>query len=102
MIQGTTPMHSFSFLEDPSQFSEIEITYSQYGIIVLKKYKSDLSFVGNNVAQYKLTQEETLKFSTLSPARIQVKVLTSTDDVLASNIFDIPVREILNPNVLED
>lgn len=102
MIQGTTPMHSFTFPEDPSIFSEIEITYQQLGIILFQKYKKDLTFDTGNVVKFKLTQEETLMFSLNSPVRIQVKVLTSANDVLASQIFDVPVKEILNPNVLED
>lgn len=102
MIQGTTPMHSFTFPEDPSSFSEIEITYQQLGVILFQKYKKDLTFDDDKVAKFRLTQEETLMFALDSPVRIQVKVLTSGNDVLASQIFDVPVKEILNRNILED
>lgn len=100
MIQGTTPMHSFVFPLDPSQFSEIEVTYRQLGIILLQKYKKDMEFVENNTARFKLTQEETLAFQAHSPVQIQVKVLTSGQDVLASKKYEVPVEEILNPNIL--
>lgn len=48
---------------------------------------------------YQLTQEESLAFGTAN-AELQVKVLTSSGNVVASNIIKLSIGEILNTEVL--
>lgn len=48
---------------------------------------------------YQLTQEESLTFGTAN-AELQVKVLTSSGNVMASNIIKLSIGEILNTEVL--
>lgn len=100
MIQGTTPLHEFTFPEDPSQFSEIEIVYYQNGALVLRKTKADLTFGDENTASLRLSQDDTLKFCCTSKASIQVRVLTSLGEALASDIVEVSVEKILRKEVL--
>ena len=68
--------------------------YAQDGNVVLRKEVDSLD--GNN-AVFKLTQEETLKFSHTAQVSIQLRVLTKNMDALTSNVT------IVNPYVcLED
>ena len=113
MIRATTPIHSFLFDEDPSLYDRILITYSQGNIIVLEKQKEDLTVEPINIgdfdqdvayrAWYRLTQEETKKFSKTpgKPIYVQVRVLTSAGEALASEKKLIQVQDVLNDEVLE-
>lgn len=99
MIQGTTPTHVFKLPIETSLLDKIRITYKQLGNVVLEKTEADLTKSGKEL-KYKLTQEETLRFSTQGLVEIQVKVLTVSGTVLASPIQSFSVQRILNTEVL--
>lgn len=111
MIRATTPTHRFLFDMDPDEsFEEILITYAQNNQIILEKHKKDLSFdrcdpiCGKPVyiASLKLTQEETNLF-TAKPkgnVNVQIRAITSDGDAVASDILQIPVKNVLNDEVL--
>lgn len=104
MIRATTPTHRFIFDQNPDLFEKILITYAQSGRIVLEKGKDDLTFEEQSEEQYpayvQLTQEETNLFRT-SPVTVQVRVLTTGGEVLASEKKTIKVEDVLNDEVLE-
>ena len=105
MIRATTPYHEFVFTEDPSAFTRILITYSQEENIVLEKEKSDLTIIenpaveGQYIASYRMTQEEANLFD-VGAVRVQVRVLTTNGDAMASVISTLPIEEVLNDEVL--
>ena len=111
MIRATTPKHVFTFERDPSYFSKILITYSQNDKIVLEKEKQDLNFEpmtnpSNKVVAYsawfRMTQEEANKFMA-GPGKqvqVQVRVLTSDNEALASEKKTFNVQDVLNDEIL--
>lgn len=116
MIRYTTPWHYFKFPVDPAaRFSEIEITYRQNEENLLVKHKSDLAFYNAGTedepiytGKYRLTQEETALFRGSRPGDtqrkndvyIQIRVLTTGGDSLASKPYRVPVADVLNGTVL--
>lgn len=111
MIRATTPKHIFIFEQNPEEtFDKILITYAQNGEIVLEKQKDDLEYGviedGSGTEQYsasfRLTQEETRKFSAKprNMVDIQVRALTHSGEALASDKKSITVQDVLNDEVL--
>ena len=98
MIRGTTPTHTFNLPFDAVLIDKLKITYAQNGVVVLTKEKADCKIDGNAVA-VKLTQEDTLKFDA-SRVQIQIRVLTTGGDALASDIVTKPCGEVLEEGVL--
>lgn len=99
MIKGTTPTHVFRLPIETSLLEKIRITYKQLGAIILEKTESSLVKTDYEL-RYQLTQEESLRFSTQGNVEIQVKVLTTSGTVLASQIQSVKVDKILNTEVL--
>lgn len=108
MIRLTTPEHIFLFEEDPSAYARIRITYAQGMNIVLEKEKKDLTIDRETVdgeekwtARLRLTQEETKRFLARDEkVRVQIRALTESGEALASEIMAIPIRDVLNDEVL--
>lgn len=102
MIRATTPTHVFTFPNDidPSECERILITYKQNGQIVFEIEETALDIDGQTVS-YTFSQEETNLFSAAANAQVQVRILTSTGDALASDITMFSVRPVLNDEVLQ-
>lgn len=111
MIRATTPKHVFTFEQDPTNFTKILITYAQNDKIVMEKGKEDLTFepvtnpsnkVIGYAAWFRMTQEEANRF-TAGPGKqvqVQVRVLTSGNEALASEKKTFSVQDVLNDEVL--
>lgn len=99
MKRGTTPTHTFTLPFDVSLVAKARILYSQNGAPVLTKEGSDITMVDNTLS-VKLSQEETFKFDYNKYVEIQVRVLTQTGEVLASNIVPVSVGQCLEEEVL--
>lgn len=112
IVRATTPIHSFIFQEDPSLYSQILVTYTQDKNIVMELKKEDLTIEqinndfcsqnGKYRAWYRMSQEDTKKFSSRSgsPVCVQVRVLTESGEALASEKRRIYVQNVLNDEVL--
>ena len=111
MIRATTPKHTFIFEQDPqNNFSKILITYSQNGTVIMEKSQDDLEYgtgtdcEGNTVytASFRMTQEDTKKFSAKpkNVVDVQVRALTFSGEALASDKRSISVLDVLNDEVL--
>ena len=108
MIKATTPTHIFTFPENvsPSTCAKIQITYSQENDrgcrvreqVVLEKNKDDVTIDGQAVS-VELTQAEMNKFKA-GVAQIQVRAKDSSDKVMASQIFNVKVKKVLNEEIL--
>ena len=107
MIRATTPLQEFTFETNPADFARILITYKQDEVIVMEKTQSDLSFssyIGEDgiivyVAAFRMTQQEANLFQP-EPVRVQVRVLTSDGEALASDITTMRVTDVLDDEVL--
>lgn len=99
MIQGTTPTHQFTIPMDASSVQLARVTYAQKDKVLLTKEGDDCRVEGN-VIEVKLTQEETLLFDEFSSVQIQVRVLTTAGDALASDLIRVPCGAILDKEVL--
>lgn len=99
MIRGTTPSHTFTLPFSADIISKMRIIYKQNDDIILVKTLDDCAVDGNTFS-YKLTQEETLLFDSEIKVDIQVRVLTTGNDSLASRIYKIGVGALLEDGVL--
>ena len=112
MIRATTPKHIFYFESDPSVYARILITYQQNGNTILEKTQDDLTIEETTApcdetktvyaAWFRLTQEETKLFNAKigNQAAVQVRVLTTADEALASEKKYFKVLDVLNDEVL--
>ena len=111
MIRATTPKQVFTFEQNPDIFEKILITYAQNDKILLEKQKSDLTIepvlnpsekIVGYAAWFRMTQEEANSFlsGTGKQATVQVRVKTSTGEVLASDKKTFSVQDVLNDEVL--
>ena len=107
MIRATTPLQEFTFETNPADFARILITYKQDEEIVLEKGKDDLTFssyTGEDgiivyVAAFRMTQQEANMFAP-EPVRVQVRVLTTDGEALASDITSMRVTDVLDDELL--
>lgn len=109
MLQGTTPTHTFNIPFSVSNIAEVRVIYSQQTDKTNKNSKFAPVFVKTNedcVMEYKqikvtLTQEDTFKFDHELPVKIQLRVLTNTNNALASVPRKIGITECLETEVIE-
>ena len=66
---------------------------------MLEATETDCTLTGQEI-RYRLTQEDTLLFTPLAAVELQIKVLTTDDNVMASRVMSLPVEKILNAEVL--
>lgn len=109
MRRGTTPTHIFETDLDLRDASEIFLTYKQEGTsqkccnnptnTVLTKEKADMEIEEDKVT-VKLTQEETLMFSTKGKISIQFRVKFPDGAAVASNIVNANADTILREGVI--
>lgn len=100
MIRGTTPTIEFEFPYTIDFVKNLRVSFAQNGAVKVEKTKDDVELVENRVV-VKLSQEDTLSFSEESVVKIQLKVLTTENDVLATEEYSVMVRDILNEEILE-
>ena len=109
MIRATTPTHIFTFPTEvnPADCAKIQVTYAQEikskycpgaEQVILEKNKSDLTIDGQK-ATLELTQNEMNLFKEGS-AQIQIRAKDSSGEVMASQIFNVKVKKVLNQEVL--
>ena len=100
MIRATTPTHVFTLPDTltTEDMTEILVTYSQCDHKIVEKTKKDLELSANQFS-VKLTQQEMNKFQA-GLALIQVRAKNQEDEVMASQIFKVKVRPVLNQEVL--
>ncbi len=99
MRRLTTPEHRFVLELDQSIIKKIKITYAQEDEIILEKNLDDVKFK-ENTAIIKLSQEETKLFSPDKMVKIQIRVLTTGNDALASDIMNKYIDDVLDDEVI--
>jgi hypothetical protein len=86
LIRGTTPTHTFELPFETNLVKEVRVSYSQEDSEVLTKTETSCALEGNTVS-VKLTQEETLAFKSRRSLDVQLKVFTTSNDVLATDLY---------------
>lgn len=100
MVRGTTPTLTFNLPMAVSTLSEYWVTVSQrYDNIRIDRDKTTLTASGSSIVA-NLTQEETMRLVPDKPVFIQLRVLTSGGDAMASEIFKTTVGEVLREEVI--
>lgn len=100
MIRGTTPTHIFNLPFDVEKISEVRVIYAQRDKPILIKTEKDCTLQDQTI-KVNLTQEDTFKFDHRKEVQIQVRVLTTTGDVLTSYIQSVDAYKCLKDEVLE-
>lgn len=99
MIRGTTPTHVFGLPFDVSVIDKLIISYAQEGEEVLILRKEDCELEGNTIS-VTLSQENTFLFKDGKRVEIQIRILTTGDQIVTSDIKSVPVDRVLNSEVL--
>ena len=96
---GTTPTHYFTLPFSTELVKDVQIVYCQNGSEILQKNTPDCEFEGNTVA-VKLSQLDTFEFTPGMIVEIQIRVSTTEETVLASDILKINCQRCLSEEVL--
>ena len=102
MYRATTPTHIFTLQFPTSDCDEIQVSYQQDGLKLVKHYQdgvlpSGMSLDGNDVCIY-LTQDETKRFKK-GRAKAQIRVL-SNGNVMASEEMIVHVYDVISEDNL--
>lgn len=89
----------FTLSENAASYAAIQVTISQRKKQIINKGKTELDLDGLRVI-LRLTQEETLLFSSDAPAQIQLRAYKSPYVAPGSKIWTIDVNPSLNEEVL--
>lgn len=104
MYRVTTPTHTFILPMDTSTLKEIQVSYKQGNLKLIKHYQDGIlpggMTISSNTVIVRLSQEETKNFIAKDTATVQVRVLTNDDDVFASQMFVISVVEVISEDIL--
>lgn len=103
MIRGTTPTLLFNLPFSASIIKSAEITIKYIdGLkkVLITKYLADCE-LGETSISTKLTQEETLQFPAPAMVQVQLRILTTDDTALATEIYKVSVKKLLADEVIE-
>lgn len=98
-FRGTTPTHTFTLPFEMDMISDLRITYTQNKEEVLTKGMKDIE-VSENRISLTLTQEETYQFQAGVDVLVQIKIKTTEDLVLNSDIMTMRVNASLDNEVI--
>lgn len=95
---GTTPTHRFKIPFDSSLVSRARVIYQQWGKEILRKENKDFRMEGDMLS-ISLSQEETFLFD-CTPVTLQLRVRTTSGEVLKTDPITISVDDCLDREVL--
>lgn len=99
MRKGTTPSLTFKLPFTVGTISNAKVTLCQRHV-KLEKRLCDCEINEEDSLTIKLTQEETFLFDCNSYINVQLRVVTENGDALASDVFNIPVAQCLDDEVI--
>lgn len=99
MRRLTTPTHTFKLPFLTSGIDKIKITYAQGNTPIVEKTKEDCQLEDYKIS-VTLTQEDTKKFDSNNDVQIQLRIKTTSGDVLASQIINEYCAAVLDDEVL--
>lgn len=103
MIKGTTPTLHFNLPIETRLINtaEIVLQYVDNAKTVTIERQMEDCVVGEKSIAAVLTQEETLALPAPAIARVQIRIKTTDDLVLASPVHEVTVKELLKESVIE-
>lgn len=125
MYRATTPQHRFEFPSElpPMEQQIIRMAYKQgEKLILMKEYDltdtesyrivpteddgtayvfTDCRMEGAYLT-IRLTQEETKLFDANKTVKIQARILTAKNEVIASDYITVPVKDVLEDDIIEE
>lgn len=99
MIRGTTPIITFALPFDFDLVEKIWFTMAQRGQELFTKGKDDMEVNGPRVT-IRLTQDDTLRLTPGQKVDVQVRILSTGKDAIASQIVHLEVDKILKDGVI--
>lgn len=99
MRKGTTPTHVFALGIDAELVKDLRVVYAQNGRTIVRRDLNSCTLNGGELT-VKLTQGETLRFDANKMVNIQIRVLTTGGDALASDIIAVTVDDCLDNEVI--
>lgn len=100
MIRGTTPTLEFELPFEVSSLKSAYITLSQSDQVIVNKDLSECT-LDTNTLKIKLTQKDTLAFTTDDPIQIQIRVLDTHGNALASEIWTDYAEDVLYEGIMK-
>lgn len=97
--RGETPVFTFKFKFDLSEFDKMSLAFSQKGEVVLEKTLDDVTVEGN-IVKLKLSETDTLSFVSNELCEFQFRFGIGDDDRFESDIFVIDIDRILRDGPL--
>lgn len=101
MERGTTPTLIFNLKLREDQIEDGYITFAQRGIVCLDKRITDEAVtVGDYHIKVRLTQEETMNFTSSDRLKIQLRLRLKGGATVTSNVISCRVGESLRLGVI--
>lgn len=95
MSRGTTPSFSFHVSIPIIGTETYYITFRQHNQIILEKQDFDIVRVDKDTIKVKLSQLETLLFSSKFPIEVQIRTKYGDGTAVASNIMEFWLDDII-------
>lgn len=90
--RGTTPSFTFDMSVHLDSIEELNITFTQLGVIVLEKNKEDIVVLDSDTIKVKLTKEDTELFSDKYDTECQFRIKYSNGAIITSEppiVFEV-------------
>lgn len=100
MSRGTTPSFSFHVSVPIIGTEYYYVTFEQHGQIILEKEDDQVIRVNKDTIKIKMTQEETLLFSSKFPIRTQIRIKYDDGAAVASTIMKFWLEDIIKEGVI--
>ena len=102
ITRGTTPTITFTTPFNANMIVAGFITFTLRGKIIFDVDINDEAVtVEDEAIKLKLTQEQTLMFDEDDANKVQIRLLLTTDDAVASNEVEIPIGGILREGEIQ-
>lgn len=98
ITQGTTPDQNFELPFSTSLLSKVSVTYTQKGKVVLIKKLKDCKLKDNSIT-VTLTQQDTFLFDPNNIVIVQIKLMTTDNEVMLSDDYRLLVKEAYDKEV---
>ena len=99
MRKGTTPTLIFTLPFASELIATAKVTFCQLEKVKLEKHTKDFTMKDNTLS-LKLTQAETFLFNCNENIRLQLRVVTTSGEALATDVYTVFVSECLDGEVI--
>ena len=101
MIRGTTPTLTFTTPYESDMISSGFITFTMRGKFLFEiEINDDSVEISDYAISVTLTQEQTLLFDSRFVSLVQVRLILSSGEVVASNVVTVPIEDILKDGTI--